>query len=237
MTRPKLLDLFCCEGGASEGYYRAGFDVYGVDRDKRSAYRFAFHHGDALAVLVILLSGGSVRFTRPDGTTEDLYLADFAAVHASPPCQKFSTITPESARDDHPDLIVPIRWLFKMLTIAWVIENVEGARTELDHAMKLCGSSFGLRVRRHRYFESNVWLTSIPCEHAAQGRPVGVYGDHPQDDEDYRRPDGNKAKTLAEAQEAMGMPWATWRGVTEAIPPAYTEFIGAQLIEALEAAA
>lgn len=240
MSRPKMLDLFCCEGGASEGYHRAGYDVYGVDRDKRGAYRFAFHHGDALAVLVILISGGSVRFTNPDGTTEDLKLSDFAAAHASPPCQRFSTITPDSAREDHPDLIVPVRWLFRMLTIPWVIENVEGAKHELDHPTKLCGSSFGLLVRRHRYFESNVWLVSLPCEHARQGRPIGVYGDHPQDDEEYRQPDGtrrgNKAKSLEQAQEAMGMPWATWRGVTEAIPPAFTEFIGLQLIEAEVAA-
>jgi DNA (cytosine-5)-methyltransferase 1 len=241
MTAPRLLDLFCCEGGAAVGYARAGWDVYGVDIDERDAYPFPFHKASAIVVMSLLLAGEGIEFRSVDGNTELLTLSDFSAVHASPPCQVFSTITPDSARKNHLNLIPVIRELLILSGLPYVIENVEGAKSALLSPMKLCGSSFGLRVRRHRYFESNVWLVSLPCEHARQGRPVGVYGDHPQDDSEYRRPDGtlrgNKAVSLADAQDAMGMPWATWRGCTEAIPPAYTEFLGHQLADSLELAA
>lgn len=248
MSRPKLLDLFCCQGGSSEGYRRAGFDVYGVDKDPQPRYPFAFHQGDALVVVRRLLLGEAVPFTHRDGTVEWLTLSDFAAVHASPPCQAHSTITPDPSI--HEDLIPPTRGLLAWIAlnqgrrgriVPWVMENVEGAKGALVHPMRLCGSSFGLRVRRHRLFESNVWLTSIPCDHASQGRPIGVYGDHPQDDSEYRRPDGTrrgaKARTEEEALEAMGMPWSDWYGATQAIPPAYTEFIGAQLLRHIQEAA
>jgi DNA (cytosine-5)-methyltransferase 1 len=108
----------------------------------------------------------------------------------------------------------------------------------MDHAVRLCGSSFGLRVRRHRYFETNldhVW--SLHCRHAEQGRPIGVYGDHPQNDAEYRRPDGtrrgDKARTVDEARDVMRMPWASWHGTTQAVPPPYTEFLGRQIIMSL----
>ena len=99
----------------------------------------------------------------------------------------------------------------------------------------MCGSAFDLPVRRHRFFESNVWLYPTECFHASQGRPIGVYGDHPQDDEHYRRPDGtrrgNKAKTIDEARSALGIDWMTeWDDLTDAIPPAYTEYLGKQLL-------
>lgn len=239
MSRPKLLDLFCCEGGAAMGYHRAGFDVYGVDIVPQPLYPFPIAVADALVILRRLLDGDTIPFKGSDGHIEWSTLADFAAVHASPPCQAHSTITPDKSK--HVDLIPPTRELLSQLTVPWVMENVEGAKSALVHPMRLCGSSFGLRVRRHRYFESNVWLTSLPCRHAEQGRPVGVYGDHPQDDGDYLRPDGthrgSKATSVEDAQDAMGMPWASWHGNTQAIPPAYTEWIGAQLLQALEVAA
>jgi DNA (cytosine-5)-methyltransferase 1 len=237
VMQPRLLDLYCCEGGASTGYARAGYRVYGVDIDERDAYSFPFHHGSALDVLAELVAGRAVEFTLPDGTTEQLVLADFAVIHASPPCQAFSTITPTEARSNWPDLIRPTRELLVATGLPYVIENVEGARAELIDPMRLCGSSFGLRVRRHRWFESNVWLTSVPCDHAAQGEAVGVYGSHGDNSYTYIRPDGTKrgrrAANEADARDAMGMPWATWRGCVEAIPPAYAEFIGEQLIATL----
>jgi DNA (cytosine-5)-methyltransferase 1 len=232
--RPRLLDLYCCEGGAAVGYDEAGFEVFGVDIDARAAYPFPRCTESALTVLARLLAGDRVEFSRAGEYPVSLALADFAAIHASPPCQFASSITPASAKANHTNYIPATRELLKLTKLPYVIENVEGAKDHLIAPMKLCGSSFGLRVRRHRYFESTVWLTSIACEHAKQGRPVGVYGDHPQDDSEYRRPDGtlrgSKAIDLDAAREAMGMPWATWRGCAEAIPPAFTLWIGSQLM-------
>lgn len=233
--RPRLLDLFCCEGGAAVGYDRAGFRVYGVDIEPQPLYPFPFHHGDAIVVLRRLLLGEAVPFTAPDGSIEWLSLGDFAAIHASPPCQAHSTITPDKSK--HVDLIPPTRELLQQVSVPWVIENVEGARKALIDPMRLCGSSFGLRVRRHRFFESSMHLTSLPCRHAEQGRPVGVYGDHPQNDHEYLRPDGTrrgaKAVSAEDAADAMGWPGATWYGATQAIPPAFAEWIGAQMLEAI----
>lgn len=214
--RPRLLDLFCCEGGAGMGYYRAGFQVVGVDNEPQPLYPFEFHQADA------------IEFVREHGH-------EFDVIHASPPCQAHSTITPDKSR--HVDLIPSTREALLHVGRPYVIENVEGAKRELIDPVKLCGSSFGLKVRRHRYFESTVHLWSMNCMHETQGRPVGVYGDHPQNDREYRRPDGtrrgDKAQTIDDAREAMGMPWASWHGTTQAIPPVMTEFIGHQLIEAL----
>ena len=211
MTRPLLLDLFCCEGGAATGYHRAGFDVIGVDIDPQPNYPFPFVQADAL--------------------NPPFDLTRFDAIHASPPCQAYSTITADQSR--HPRLIGPIRDLLRSTGLPYVIENVEGARLELDHPVRLCGSGFGLRVRRHRYFETNWTLWGMPCVHGGQGRPTGVYG-YPQNHE-YLRPDGThrgaKATSIDDARDAMGMPWASWNGCTQAIPPAYTEHIGRQLLE------
>lgn len=233
MSAPKLLDLFCCEGGASTGYARAGFAVYGVDINPQDRYPFPLYVGDALALLDTYLTyPDAVAFFRGPAGVEALRLDDFDAIAASPPCQAHSTITPDKSK--HVDLIPPTRDRLHAIGKPFIMENVEGARRTMDHAVRICGSSFGLRVRRHRYFETNldhVW--SLPCRHAEQGRPIGVYGDHPQNDTEYRRPDGtrrgDKAKTVDEAREVMGMPWASWHGTTQAVPPAYTEFLGHQL--------
>jgi len=211
----RLLDLFCGAGGAAVGYHRAGFDVVGVDVNPQPRYPFAFHRADAM--------------TFP--------LDGFDAIHASPPCQGYSTITPDKSR--HARLIEPVRTRLLATGLLYVIENVEGARGHLRHPIRLCGSSFGLRVRRHRYFESNVPMLSMPCDHGRR-RPIGVYGDHPENVHDYRRPNGTrrgaKALTVDHAREVMGMPWATWLELTQAIPPVYTEFIGEQLMAAIREA-
>lgn len=228
MTR-LLLDLYCGEGGAAMGYHRAGFDIIGIDHKPQPNFPFDLIVGDALFLLRELL-------TRRAVPTLGYALADFDAVHASPPCQRWSTITPDPSR--HVDLIGPTRELLQAAGLPYIIENVEGARRELRDPVKLCGSSFGLSVRRHRYFETSFPVPHPPpCNHRTQGRPVGVYGDHPQDDEHYTRPGnghrrGNKAKSVEQARDAMGMPWASWHGCTQAVPPAYTEWLGNALREA-----
>lgn len=228
----RLLDLFCCEGGAAMGYHRAGFEVVGVDKEPQPLYPFDFEQADAIDVMRrLLLSdvlGDPVKLAG-----REYVLSDFDVIHASPPCQAHSTITPDKSK--HIDLIPDTREVLVASGLPYVIENVEGAKSALVDPVRLCGSSFGLRVRRHRFFESNVHLWAMQCMHTTQGVPVGVYGDHA--DSFTGRPDGTsrgvKAATLNEAQEAMGMPWASWYGTTQAIPPAYTQWIGEQLIEHL----
>lgn len=224
--KPRLLDLFCGAGGCSVGYDRAGFDVTGWDLTPHPDYPFPMVIGDAMSALRC-----------------PSILDAFDVVAASPPCPRFSTITPDSARENHPDFLTPTCAALKAWGGVYIVENVEGAARHMDHPVKVCGSAFGLRVRRHRYFETNAeWITPTECFHAQQGRPIGVYGDHPQDDEEYRRPDGtrrgNKAKTIEQAREALGIDWMTdWDDLTDAIPPLFTEYLGRQLLEHLARAA
>lgn len=230
MSRPRLLDLFCCEGGAAVGYHRAGFDVVGIDKDPQPLYPFTFEQADAIETMRLLILSDVLGEPVMLGGREYL-LSDFDAIHASPPCQAHSTITPDKSK--HLDLIPDTRDALVEAGLPYVIENVEGAKKELRDPVRLCGSSFGMRVRRHRYFESNMTLWSMPCRHEEQGVPVGVYGDHP--DKPTPRPNGKsrgvKARTIEEARDVMGMPWASWHGTTQAIPPVMTEYIGRQIIE------
>ena len=234
--RPRLLDLFCGAGGAAMGYHRAGFEVYGVDLSPMPRFPFGFHRQDALFVLHCLLNQGGSTFVHPDGHHEFLTLADFAATHASPPCQRYSTMTADP--DRHPDLVGPVRDLLRATGLPYVIENVPQA--PLVDPVILCGSAFGLGVRRHRAFETNWGLVGTCCQHPAQGRPVGVYGQHP-DRKQHLRPDGTergtKATSLGHARRAMGVDWMTWPELVESIPPAYTEFIGRQLLAYVRAGA
>lgn len=220
---PRILDLFCCQGGAGTGYRQAGFEVVGVDLQDQPRYPFEFHQADALEYL-------------------EAHGHEFDAVHASPPCQAYSTITPAHSRGSHPTLIEPVREALQRLGKPYIIENMEGARKHLIDPVKLCGSTFGLRVRRHRYFEIN-WPLASPgrCNHKAQGRAVGVYGDGP-DRKEYRRPDGSsrgvKATSVEDASDALGgVSWMTWKGMAECIPPVYTKFLGAYLNHYLESEA
>jgi len=209
--KPRLLDLFCGAGGAGMGYSRAGFDVTGVDLHPHPDYPFAFRQGDALEVLA------DVEFVRT-----------FDLVHASPPCQHYATGTRD--RSKHPDLVGPVRDLLIAAGVPYIIENVPQA--PLIDPVRLCGSSFGLRVRRHRDFESSLPLEGEPCRHDAQREVVGVYGDH-FDTREYFRPDGtrrgNKARSLADGQHAMGgLWWMKWDDLREAIPAQYSEHLGRQ---------
>jgi DNA (cytosine-5)-methyltransferase 1 len=205
----RLLDLMCGAGGASMGYHRAGFEVVGVDIEAQPHYPFGFIQADALTVDL-------------DG---------FDVVHASPPCQRWTAYGRRSGvrNELRPNLIGPIRERLHAWGGPYVIENVPGA--PLEGAIQLCGSSFGLDVRRHRLFESNVALTAPACAHHLQTPrfppatnrtnlrstvEVGV----------YRIP-------LALQRRAMGIDWMTLTELSQAIPPAYTEHLGAQLLEAL----
>lgn len=259
MTRPRLLDLFCCEGGASTGYHRAGFDVYGVDlfrytdaKGKRRGFRrqrypFASHQGDVLAVMRVLLAGGSVEFTHPDGRTEHLSLRDFAVITASPPCQLYSITNNAHHNDEHPDLVDPTRDLILATGLPYVIENVEGA--PLRHPLTLCGSEFDLRatdtdglrvwLRRHRLFESNVFLVGAGgCRHPRDLLCAGVYGNGaPSRDAAKARAGGYTPPSQEVRAALMGINWMSRNGLSQAIPPTYTEFIGRQVMDHLGVAA
>lgn len=222
MNRPLLLDLFCGAGGAAMGYHRAGFDIIGVDIEPQPNYPFEFHQGDALEFLAAL--------SQPHKLIQ--------AIHASPPCQHYSLVqhTNENRGEDHPDLIPPTRELLSKTGLPFVIENVVGA--PLRYPITLCGEMFGLQVIRHRLFESNMlllqpshprhrgYVTSYRHGVFNQGPYYAVYGT------------GGERGSLNEWQAAMGMPWCREkRELAEAIPPAYTEYIGDQLLQALEVAA
>jgi DNA (cytosine-5)-methyltransferase 1 len=262
VSRPKLLDLFCCEGGASRGYERAGFDVYGVDLFgdySQRRYPFASHKGDAVAVLRILLAGGQVAFTHKDGQVELLGLADFDAIAASPPCQRYSAGTKgltQAQRDKHPDLVGPTRDLLAQTGLPYVIENVEGS--PLLNPLTLCGTMFGLgakdsdgtqlSLKRHRLFESPVLL--YPPGHCRHGLhpTAGVYGHGGQHERRVfggvyggarntregakERAGGYVPKEKAVRAALLGLNPAehTNAGLAQSIPPAYTEHIGAQLL-------
>lgn len=216
--RLRLLDGCGKAGGAGMGYDRAGFEVIGLDKDPQPRYPFEFIQGDILAAL-----------------DDPVFMARFNAVHVSPPCQKFTAYRRRGAGvgDGYPDLVAPVRKRLEASGLPWVMENVAGS--PVRPLVHLCGSSFGLDVQRHRWFETNVPMMSPPCVHGiwkprfpcATNRTnlrrtveIGV----------WRIP-------LEVQQRAMGIDWMTLDELTEAIPPAYTEYIGAQLLEHMAASA
>lgn len=238
MVRPRLLDLFCGAGGAAVGYHRADFEVVGVDIRPQPYYPFGFEESEALGVLEDLLRGVPYLFG-----LRHLSLDDFDAIHASPPCQRYSEggrRYPEK-QASHPDLIAPTRELILETGLPYVIENVVGALKELRNPVTICGRSAGLpRIARHRLFETNwpLFVARCTCATAPPKSTIGVYGDRPDGRNlNSRYPGARAARGLAEAQEAMGMDWADWHGTKEAIPPAYTELIGHQLMQHVRARA
>ena len=228
MSRPRLLDLFCGAGGCSVGYERAGFDVTGVDIEAHPDYpnQAALIVDDAVSAI-----------------TDTAWLNTFDVVHASPPCQGFTTMSNRwrgagGKADDHPDLISWVRINLKAWGGPYVIENVPGARKELRDPIILRGGMFGLGVDRPRLFEVNVDLGPRPPA-LKIANPVGVYGKL-DGRRLFTRKDGSvqrAARTLDEGQRAMGIDWMAWDDLTEAIPPAYTEWIGRQLLERVGRAA
>jgi DNA (cytosine-5)-methyltransferase 1 len=212
MSKPRLLDLFCGAGGAAMGYHRAGFEVVGVDIKPQPHYPFQFLQDDALDIL---------QDDAPD-------LFGFDAIHASPPCQAFTANGSLPNHREHVDLLTPTRELLKTGGVPWVIENVPRAPMRPD--VVLCGSMFGLPVWRHRWFEFSAPEFSMltPCSHGFE--PLDVTG--------TGGPGGRhrKPSSLKEAREALGIDWMSRRELSQAIPPAYTEWIGTRLMAALKVA-
>jgi DNA (cytosine-5)-methyltransferase 1 len=212
MPMLKILDLFCGAGGASHGYALAGFEVTGIDIKHGKRYPYTYIRRDVMGL-----------------TVEDL--APYDLIHASPPCQTFSITqhlrNAQGKGTDKLDLLEPVRDLLIRSGKPYVIENVKGA--PLLNAVQVCGSAFGLKVRRHRLFESNLELTGTGCNHTE--RPIGVYGS--LNDE---IPGGGKtAENINQARDAMGINWMIWGELVEAIPPAYTHYLGMQLMRQLDA--
>jgi DNA (cytosine-5)-methyltransferase 1 len=207
-TKPRLLDLFCCAGGAGAGYAAAGFEVVGVDIDPQPRYPFAFIQADAT-------------------TLDRRFLRFFDAIHASPPCQSYTPLGALHPHKTYPDLVEPTRAMLEAAGLPWVMENVMSAPLVKERSITLCGGMFGLRTYRHRRFENNVGL--VAPEHPphvirtatkqrkqrwAEGWHVSITGDVGT----YVGP------------EAMGIDWMSGDELSEAIPPAYTEFLGRQLL-------
>jgi DNA (cytosine-5)-methyltransferase 1 len=216
----RLLDLFSGAGGAGWGYHLAGFDVTGVDIEHHDYPPGWFIEYDAMAML--------------DNTD---YLRTFDVIHASPPCQGYTTMSAKhaKARAEWPQLIAPVREKLQAWGGVYVIENVLGAKREMVNPIKLSGGYFGLGVDRPRLFESNIPLKAAP--HSKPKSVVGVYGRHHDGRRLWTRSDGSilrAARTLEEGQQAMGIDWMNWHDLTEAIPPEYTYYIGKQLRSHLE---
>jgi len=208
----KLLDLFCCGGGAGMGYHLAGFDVVGVDISPQPRYPFTFVEADALEFLAE-------------------FGHEFDVIHASPPCQGYSHLTPEASKGNHEKLIPAVRELCLELGKPYVIENVVGARKELKSPVMLCGSMFGLRTQRHRLFEVNFPLEApAKCDHSEIPLLVTTAS---KASRELRFKLGMKPKSVKNAPEAYGIDWMGFAELKEAIPPAYTRFIGERLVDHL----
>lgn len=235
--KPRLLDLFCGAGGAAMGYHRAGFEVVGVDINPQPHYPFRFIQADALTFLRDVDRGVLLRNTD--------------AIHASPPCQAYSNATYPTTKARYPMLIAPLRKELSLLGLPYVIENVVGAAPYMNGSLMLCGSMFELAVKRHRLFESSefMWAPDHHCSLAIANRAKfpapehltrrSYWNDGKEEGRAYGVTGESRGKgCLPFWAELMDMPWATTtRDLVEAIPPAYTEWIGRQLLAALERAA
>lgn len=203
------------------GYHRAGFtEIVGIDIRPQKRYPFTFVQGDAL--------------------NPPVRLEDFDAIHASPPCQKYTKLKAMWNAREHPDLVEPTREMLEASGVPFVIENVPGA--PLGQSVMLCGTMFGLgsgdaELRRHRYFELSFPQVALapPCAHYYRGRAngrrratIGVYG---QAGGSSLR-DGKDEFGSDERREAMGIDWMSGSELSQAIPPAFTEWIGRQLLNA-----
>lgn len=212
----RLLDLFCGAGGAAMGYHRAGFEIVGVDIEPQKNYPFEFVQADAM--------------TYP--------LEGFDVIHASPPCQAYIQRN-KNLQTRHPKLIEPIRERLHQWGGTYVIENV--LPEVLLAPIVLCGTSFGLKVLRHRWFESPVLFFAAGCVHngtVSAGDYAAVYargGKGPRRGNGERDP--GPTSEGPDWAEAMGIDWMTRTELTQAVPPAYTEYIGNQLLQTLRVAA
>lgn len=229
--RPRLLDLFCGAGGAAMGYHRAGFDVVGVDIVDQPDYPFEFHQLDATAMVQDRLKGcwheSSARSALAGQST--VCLGHFDAVHASPPCHDHSTLS--ATENGTGWMLAATVERLAASGLPWVCENVVGPDvTMAGWWFVLCGSSFDMKVRRHRRFGSNVLMLPPACRHKEQGRPWTITGNGGGCESRH-----SKKPKASDFWRYMDMPWMEGRppyGVAQAIPPAYTEWIGAHLLAA-----
>jgi DNA (cytosine-5)-methyltransferase 1 len=232
--KPRLLDAFCGEGGAGRGYADAGFDVFGVDNDPKrlELYPFESHCGDA------------VQFIAEHGH-------EFDVIHGSPTCTGYSqgTVALPDRLSRYDRLIAATREAMQMTGAVYVLENVYGARRELDHPIMLCGRQFGLTATdtdgtaltldRHRLFESSEFLLAPPHPKHDRRQVAGAYGGARRDKDSARndRHGGYVPASLDVLRELLGTPWMSEKGCFLSIPPIYARFVGEQLLSALEKAA
>jgi DNA (cytosine-5)-methyltransferase 1 len=221
----RLLDTFCCEGGAGVGYANAGFSVTGVDLNSKfgKRYPFEFHAGDAIEY--ILRHGH-----------------EFDMIHASPPCQGY-TVGNAGKETSWPKLIGPVRDALKQVGVPYVIENVKGAKAELIDPVELCGCMFGMstvdtdgveiHLHRSRFFESSFEIAPMQHDHSNQEWVAGAYGGARRDKYDarYVRKGGYVPRDKEVVKSLLGVTHdMTWNGLFESIPPVYTEYIGNQFL-------
>lgn len=212
--KPRLLDLFCCAGGAGMGYHQAGFEVVGVDIDFQPNYPFTFIQSDALML-------------------DREFIESFDAIHASPPCQSYSVLAKRNGNGhEWPRLVEPVRKMLIRSGLPYVIENVVGA--PLHNPILLCGTMFPkLRIIRHRLFEANFLILTHPhgkhpLVHTFDKRK-SHYG-KTDERKDFVMVTGGGNCSVAAARTAMGIDWMNKKELNESIPPAYTRLIGEQLL-------
>ena len=200
----KLLDLFCGAGGCSAGYHKAGFECIGIDNKPQPNYPYEFIESDA------------IEFDIPK---------DIDIIHASPPCQKYSWAARRWKNIERVDLIPSTRQKLQMSGKPYIIENVIGA--PLIKPITLCGKMFDLRVIRHRLFESNTYLSQpqhLPHNGTVRNHDYCTVAGH----------GGDGKSNLKLWKEAMDIDWMTRKEIIQAIPPAYTYYIGKQLMNYLQ---
>jgi len=225
-SKPRLLDLFCGAGGCTKGYQRAGFHVTGVDVKPQQRYvGDDFIQADAMQ----FLEDGFLIDPRRESLT--YRLREFDAIHASPPCQRY-TMAQNAAQnaEAHPDLVEPVRDALEATGLPYVIENVVGA--PLRNHVTLCGLAFGLNVKRHRLFETNFPVLAPPCP--SHDRDYYVIFGHEVRSRRHGQAAGRK-NSRAEGRKAMDIDWMTRGELSEAIPPAMTEHIGHYLLAEINA--
>jgi len=215
-VRPLLLDLYCGAGGGARGYHDAGFDVVGVDAEPMPRYPYEFHKADALE----WLAGAD--------------LSRFAAIHASPPCQDHSPLSKNYGAPQHGTghLLEDTLAALRVQPLPWVVENVSWA--PMPSALTLCGASFGLGasgldLNRHRRFETSFPMLAPPCQHR-RGLTIGVYGNGTNS---WHRRKLGRCLRIDEMREAMDIDWMTRAELSQAIPPAYTAYVGEHLLAAV----
>ncbi|MGH3609303.1 MAG: DNA cytosine methyltransferase [Pseudonocardiaceae bacterium] len=218
MSRPRLLDLFCGAGGAAMGYHRAGFEVVGVDIVAQPHYPFRFIKADAIEFI---------------SWAPELIAREYDAIHASPPCQGYSRLRHLPWLRDIPRelLIEPVRRELEAIGLPWVIENVEDAR--MPYSVVLCGTMFDLPLYRHRRFGASFLMLTPDHrkhEHVISSGPRRMA-------DRYKRAGGKNVVGVhagSDPNDALGIDWMKERELSQAIPPAYTEWIGTRLLAALQ---